>query len=557
MDMTHQHLRLTILSALLISLASAVAFTAQALPPKYRIEIIHKTGWRSLVAVDFNNAGQVAGLLCTDECYHTFLFESGAVTDIKTNLGYVIAQGMNSAGDIVGYWYSYPDDGAFVYIDGVFQALPLSQTLPAGEFIVTSAVDINSSRQVVGFGYFPTEGIGRGFIWENGTLSLIPNGPFENVGHGPINNAGQVAGAANFSNIEGRAFLYSDGKTSDLGTVPGAEAILPRFLSGTGITAGHAYMFPPGGPLHAVRSKNGAMIDLGTLGGEDSLPNAINNAGYVVGDSQIANGQGRAFLHDGESMRNLGTLGGTFSSARDITDNGQIVGQTAKADATKVGFIYGFGTQSLHDLNSLVDPADPLKTKVRVQDASHVNEFGQIVASGLDSRVNKTRLMLLTPVDSTKPVVSSKLTGTKGTNGWYKSNVSLAWTVSDEEAPIGSDKGCDSASVTTDTAGREFTCVAKSIGGRTSKSVTVKRDATRPAVAITRPAPGVVFNRNQVVTAKFACSDATAGVKSCVGTVANGARIDTSHKVTNATFSVKATDKAGLTRTLTTTYSVN
>ena len=45
--------------------------------------------------------------------------------------------------------------------------------------------------------------------------------------------------------------------------------------------------------------------------------------------------------------------------------------------------------------------------------------------------------------DYTAPVVTPTVTGTLGNNGWYRSDVSVSWTVTDNESPITSREGCD------------------------------------------------------------------------------------------------------------------
>ena len=85
--------------------------------------------------------------------------------------------------------------------------------------------------------------------------------------------------------------------------------------------------------------------------------------------------------------------------------------------------------------------------------------------------------------DSTPPVILPTVTGTLGNDGWYTSSVSVSWSVTDGESPVGPSTGCDAATVSTDTSGITFTCSATSGGGSNSQSVTVKRDATGPNIS--------------------------------------------------------------------------
>ncbi len=158
--------------------------------------------------------------------------------------------------------------------------------------------------------------------------------------------------------------------------------------------------------------------------------------------------------------------------------------------------------------------------------------------------------------DTTPPVITVTLAGTLGTNGWYTSNVGLTWTVSDPESTNIRKSGCDTVSRTTDTSGTTYTCKARSAGGTSSKSVTIKRDATLPTVTINTPGSGASYTLNQSVTASFSCSDALAGIATCTGTVANGVAINTSSTGTKS-FTVAAVDRAGNTTTKNASYSVN
>ncbi len=67
-------------------------------------------------------------------------------------------------------------------------------------------------------------------------------------------------------------------------------------------------------------------VDLGTLGGNCSYANGINDKGQVVGKSYTSSGKSHAFLYTNGSMTDLGTLGGKSSYANGINNKGQVVG---------------------------------------------------------------------------------------------------------------------------------------------------------------------------------------------------------------------------------------
>jgi hypothetical protein len=157
--------------------------------------------------------------------------------------------------------------------------------------------------------------------------------------------------------------------------------------------------------------------------------------------------------------------------------------------------------------------------------------------------------------DKTPPVITATVVGTQGTNGWYTSNVSVTWSVTDGQSRISKKTGCVNSSLTVDTLSKTYSCVATSQGGTARKSVVIKRDATPPTATIVTPVSGATYTQNQVVKASFSCADATAAIATCVGTVANGANIDTATSGSK-TFSVIATDKAGNTANSSRSYTI-
>ncbi len=87
-------------------------------------------------------------------------------------------------------------------------------------------------------------------------------------------------------------------------------------------------------------------------------------------------------------------------------------------------------------------------------------------------------------------------------------------------------------------------------------STLISNDTESPAITITAPVANSNVARNSTVLANFSCNDGTGvGVASCVGTVANGAAINTS-TLGAKTFTVTATDLEGKVGTKTVTYTV-
>lgn len=101
--------------------------------------------------------------------------------------------------------------------------------------------------------------------------------------------------------------------------------------------------------------------------------------------------------------------------------------------------------------------------------------------------------------------------GTEGDNGWFVGNVTVSWTVTDEESDAVT-TGCDTIVISADTAGTLLTCEATSDGGDASESVTVKRDATPPDIGYTGNAG--TYTVDQAIAITCAASDALSGLAS-------------------------------------------
>src|SRR3954453_5293457 len=119
------------------------------------------------------------------------------------------------------------------------------------------------------------------------------------------------------------------------------------------------------------------------------------------------------------------------------------------------------------------------------------------------------------------------------------------------------------SAIDTGTSGtKTFAVTARDrVGNTATKSVSYTvssstSDTVAPTITLTRPAANAAYALNQSVTASYSCADTGgSGVRSCMGTVANGVAIDT--KTAGAhTFSVTATDNANNTQTTTVNYTV-
>jgi hypothetical protein len=117
------------------------------------------------------------------------------------------------------------------------------------------------------------------------------------------------------------------------------------------------------------------------------------------------------------------------------------------------------------------------------------------------------------------PEISVTIVGTLGANSWYRSNVTINWTVVGAQTS----SGCDARTLTVDTAGTKVTCTATSGGDETTKSVTIKLDKTAPsAAAVPARPPDANGWYNKALTVAFSGTDTTSGIASCSSSVYGG-----------------------------------
>lgn len=121
--------------------------------------------------------------------------------------------------------------------------------------------------------------------------------------------------------------------------------------------------------------------DLGTLGGNRSQAHAINAAGKVTGTARIAgNASSPAFLwEEGVGMTNLGTLGGNLAYGFGINTNDVVVGWSLTKD-NDFDSIEAFAWDRGHGMRKLNDLV-PRGLGLRIDGAYAINEAGWIAGT--------------------------------------------------------------------------------------------------------------------------------------------------------------------------------
>lgn len=352
----------------------------QAQPPTHSVEYCLTHVWtrespapeeQDLFFTSMNDKGELVGYVRFGEDVaprRAFLWRKGQLIDLGARIGHAEtrASGINDHGDVVG---SYSDDGhefhAFMLRHG--RVLDIHGVPGEGS---TLAFDINNKRQII---------VGR---------TQRPELP-------------------NYANAS--FYLWKRGSATQLEPLEAADGAFPNDLNDRGITAGisvglESTAFRP------VLWQDGTVMPLGLPEGAESADAlAINNRGQVA-VNVVTHVEERFFIRpyiwdEGEFIE-LQLMGDAphGASLTGINDRGVAIGSTSTLRGEfveEIPTVWRNGQAA--DLNTLICSGDPLQPYVRLGPTQQsagallINNRGQILATGYDSRSPWGSYFLLTP----------------------------------------------------------------------------------------------------------------------------------------------------------------
>jgi hypothetical protein len=281
----------------------------------------------------------------------------------------------------------------------------------------------------------------RGFFWRDGEITVIqPITPDTQYMEAfAINDRSQVVGTSGF-----RPFLWQDGTTRDIGFFPGQFGIFPSNVNNWGQTTGTAAVNFEDLPY---LSTGDSAVMLEALPGEDGTQGVgqVNNLGVAVGVSGPFGARHPVVWFTGSSTPYpLNLLPGvTNANASVLNDVGRIIVNQDLPDKGTRFTVWNLGNYTVlpglhgedvatlgYNLNNvgqytgtsfdsstgtteyvvwdhgtayrvkdLIASSDPLKPFVEIVSIGKINDRGQILVAGIDSRgVGIWSYFLLTPV---------------------------------------------------------------------------------------------------------------------------------------------------------------
>jgi len=278
---------------------------------------------------------------------------------------------INDLGQIVG-WSESP--GPYFPLKHAFLWTRDTGMVDLGTFqdTDTEALSINNVGQVMGAALISTFPF-RGFFWtpESGMIDLGSLGGTFTIPY-DMNNLGQITGTSQTASSCCDAFLWTPGTGMiDIGSFGGLSTGVA--VNNLGHVAGQSDTAE--GLGHAFFWNGGMLADLSTLGGRNSFSVDLNDADQIAGESETAANTQEGFVWMEETgILALGTLGGPLTSVNKMNNAGQVVGFS---DLPGPGLPDGPSDAVLWDVGP---PPPPLTPEQRIQKLS--DQVDALVVAG-------------------------------------------------------------------------------------------------------------------------------------------------------------------------------
>jgi probable HAF family extracellular repeat protein len=373
-------------------------------------------GGPSSVSYPIGKDGSVIGTSCLDAAcaiIHAFRWDKGVLTDLGALPGEnsSIPTWINDHGRIVGFSTNGVDDpfiggpeirGVRFRRDGSVTELGI---LEGGT--QTFTLQNNNRGDAVGFGNnsisdpFSMGGLGtqtRAISWRHGVPHDLGTLGGDDATAAFINDRRQIAGQS-YTNSEPNPttgiptqdpFLWEKGRMFDLGSLGGTSGF-PEAFNNRGQVVGQSNL-EGDRAFHPFLWERGKLKDLGTFGGEDGQAIWINDRGEVIGEADypIACGSTcghpqvyRPFLWRRGKMIDLGAVPGEICGfAYGINNKTQVVGSNGQCHGGIDAFLWERGV--IHNLNDLIPTDSPLHLVF----ANFINDRGEIIGTGVPPGVS-------------------------------------------------------------------------------------------------------------------------------------------------------------------------
>lgn len=304
--------------------------------------------------------------------------------------------GINELGDVVGESASSDEPRGFVWTSSTMHDLQSLGPYPNRD-IPSAAYGINDEGEIVGWsmtGLYPDE--------DYAVIHMQDEWYMENIGDDlgvyrsytfAVNQAGIACGEAAVMEIAGQEAFYHDGSVHRMGVFTGAGSTIATAINNASPFEIAGWGAITGNQRRAFLWSNGSYTNLGTrLGGSHSAAFGINDEGLVAGVVTDSSNYDHAYIFDGPSGgTDLGKYSSTISAcAIDINNNDEAVGYSLTGAYNTNRALYWAANGDMTDLTDYIGTSNGWTIFC---EATAINDAGQIVGTGVKN--GKFRAYLL------------------------------------------------------------------------------------------------------------------------------------------------------------------